>query len=132
VPVQLLDGRSHEALAACDIALVASGTATLEAALFKRPMVIAYHTHALNWWIVEHFVHTRWAGLPNILAGEALVPELLQQAATPEAIAAELARLLDDLPRQLAMRERFAGLHHQLRRDTARAATDAIAQILQA
>jgi lipid-A-disaccharide synthase len=130
--VQLLDGRSHEALAACDLALVASGTATLEAALFKRPMVIAYHTHALNWWIVEHFVHTRWAGLPNILCGEAVVPELLQHAATPEAIAGELLRLLDDPARRQAMRGRFVHLHHQLRRDTARAATDAIAQVLEA
>jgi lipid-A-disaccharide synthase len=130
LPLTVLDGRSHEALAACDLALVASGTATLEAALFKRPMVIAYHTHALNWWIVEHFVHTRWAGLPNILCGEAVVPELLQDAATPEAIAAEIERLLDDPARAAAMRARFTALHLQLRRDTARAATDAIAQIL--
>lgn len=128
----LLEGRSHEALAACDVALVASGTATLETALFKRPMVIAYHTHPINWWIVEHFVHTRWAGLPNILAGEGVVPELLQHAATPEAIAAELGALLDDPTRQAAMRTRFDALHRELRRDTARAATDAIAQILQA
>jgi lipid-A-disaccharide synthase len=130
LPLTVLDGRSHEALAACDLALVASGTATLEAALFKRPMVIAYHTHALNWWIVEHYVHTRWAGLPNILCGEGVVPELLQDAATPEAIAAELERLLDDPARAAAMRERFTTLHLQLRRDTARAATDAIAQVL--
>ncbi len=93
-------------------------------------MVIAYHTHALNWWIVEHYVHTRWAGLPNILCGEGVVPELLQDAATPEAIAAELERLLDDPARAAAMRERFTTLHLQLRRDTARAATDAIAQVL--
>ncbi len=132
LPLLLLDGRSHEALAACDVALVASGTATLETALFKRPMVIAYHTHPINWWIVEHFVHTRWAGLPNILAGEGVVPELLQHAATPEAIAAELGALLDDPTRQAAMRTRFDALHRELRRDTARAATDAIAQILQA
>ncbi len=130
VPLQLLDGASHDALAACDLTLIASGTATLEAALFKRPMVIAYHTHALNWWIVEHYVHTRWAGLPNILCGEGVVPELLQDAATPEAIAAELERLLDDPARAAAMRERFTTLHLQLRRDTARAATDAIAQVL--
>lgn len=132
LPLTLVDGRAHAVLAACDLALVASGTATLEAALFKRPMVVAYHTHALNWWIVEHFVHTRWASLPNILAGQAVVPELLQHAATPEAIAAELGRLLDDPARQQAMRACFAGLHQQLRRDTARAATDAIAQLVAA
>jgi lipid-A-disaccharide synthase len=130
LPLQLLDGRSHDALAACDVALVASGTATLETALFGRPMVIAYHTHGFNWWIVQHFVHTRWAGLPNILAGDSVVPELLQDAATPEAIAGEVGRLLDDPPRQQAMRARFAELHRQLRRDTGRAATDAIAQVL--
>lgn len=131
-PVRLLDGRSHEALAACDLALVASGTATLEAALFKRPMVVTYHTHALNWWIVRHFVRTRWASLPNILAGEALVPELLQDEATPQAIAAEAARWLDDPARAQALRSRFTTMHLELRRDTARAATDAIAQLIAA
>ncbi|MGS0758739.1 lipid-A-disaccharide synthase, partial [Roseateles sp. GG27B] len=68
--LQLLDGRSHEALAACDVTLVASGTATLEAALFKRPMVIAYRMNALNWWRMKGKNYQPWVGLPNVLARE--------------------------------------------------------------
>jgi lipid-A-disaccharide synthase len=130
IALQLLDGRSHQALAACDVALVASGTATLEAALFKRPMVIAYHLDALNWQIIKHLSYLPWAGLPNILCNESLVPELLQHDATPAAMARELGGLLDDPARLLALHARFTDLHLQLRRDTARTATDAIAQVL--
>ena len=126
----LVDGRSHEALAACDVTLIASGTATLEAALFKRPMVIAYHMSALSWHIMKRMRYQPWVGLPNILCGEFVVPELLQHDATPPALAREVARLLDDPTRLLALHARFTDLHHQLRRDTARTATDAIAHLL--
>ena len=87
LPLELLDGRSHEALAACDVTLIASGTATLEAALFKRPMVIAYRMHPLSWQLMKCMQLQPWVGLPNILCGEFVVPELLQDAATPEALA---------------------------------------------
>ena len=129
--VLLLEGRSHEALAACDATLIASGTATLEAALFKRPMVIAYRMHPLSWRIMKRMRYQPWVGLPNILCGEFVVPELLQEAATPEALAAEVLAWLDAPQRAEALRRRFDDLHHVLRRDTARRATDAIAKIIQ-
>jgi lipid-A-disaccharide synthase len=128
----LLDGRSHEALAVCDVTLVASGTATLEAALFKRPMVIAYRMHALNWWRMKGRNYLPWVGLPNVLAREFLVPELIQEACTPENLAREGLAWLDDSPRYARAQARFAEQHILLRRDTARVATDAIAQALDA
>ena len=130
LPLLLVDGRSHEALAACDVTLIASGTASLEAMLFKRPMVIAYHMNELSWQIMNRMRYQPWVGLPNILCRDFVVPELLQRAASPEALAREVGRWLDDPPRMLALHARFADLHLQLRRDTARAATDAIATLL--
>ena len=133
--VQLLTGQSHLALAACDVTLIASGTATLEAALFKRPMVIAYHMGSFSWWMMRRKRLQPWVGLPNILAGDFVVPELLQDAATPEALAAEVLRWLDDLaqgaPRVQTLQRSFTDMHHTLQRDTAQLATDAIAQVLE-
>ena len=80
----VVNGQSHAALAACDVTLIASGTATLEAALFKRPMVIAYHQNWLSWQIMRRKRLQPWVGLPNILCAEFVVPELLQDAATPQ------------------------------------------------
>jgi len=125
-----LDGRSHEALAACDITLVASGTATLEAALFKRPMVIAYRMHWLNWLRIRGRRYQPWVGLPNVLARVFLVPELLQDDCTPEALAAAALSWLDNPARCEAARARFMEQHQLLRCNTARIATDAIAKIL--
>jgi lipid-A-disaccharide synthase len=129
--ITLLDGQSHEALAACDLTLVASGTAALEAALFKRPMVITYHLAWLNWQRMKRMRYQPWVGLPNILCGEFVVPELIQDAATPEALAREGLAWLDDPRRVAALEQRFIDLHHQLRQNTAQKATDAIAKLLQ-
>ncbi|MEX8497689.1 MAG: lipid-A-disaccharide synthase [Leptothrix ochracea] len=131
VSIDVLDGRSHEALAACDLTLIASGTATLEAALFKRPMVIAYHMHFLSWQLMKRMRLQPWVGLPNILLRDFAVPELIQDAATPEALAREALRWLDDPAACARVSARFDDLHRLLRQDTARRATDAIAQILQ-
>lgn len=131
-PVALAHGQSHAVLAACDVALIASGTATLEAALFKRPMVIGYAMHALSWQIMKRMRYQPWVGLPNILCREFVVPELLQRDCRAEPLAAAVARWLDDAAGCAALAERFAQLHHGLRRDTARSASDAIAQVLQA
>ncbi len=130
LPLQLLDGRSHEALAACDVALVASGTATLEAALFKRPMVIAYRMNPLSWQLMKRMRLQPWVGLPNILCREFVVPERLQGDASPERLATEVLGWLDAPGRAAALGSRFADLHHELRRDTARTATDAIEKLL--
>jgi lipid-A-disaccharide synthase len=132
VPIELLDGRSHEALAACDVTLIASGTATLEAALYKRPMVITYRMHWLNWQYMKRRAYQRWFGLPNILSRKFIVPELLQDAATPHALATEALAWLDDAARRDTLSTRLNELHLTLRQDTARKAGDAIAQILQA
>jgi len=130
VTVELLDGRSHEALAACDVTLVASGTATLEAALFKRPMVITYSMHALSWQMMKRMKYQPWVGLPNILLREFVVPELIQGDATPERLAHAALAWLDDAPRCAALQQRFQALHLELKRDTPRAASDAIEKIL--
>jgi lipid-A-disaccharide synthase len=126
----LLDGRSHEALAACDVTLVASGTATLEAALFKRPMVIAYRMHALSWQMMKRMNYQPWVGLPNILLRDFVVPELLQGDATPAKLADAALAWLDDPARCADVARRFDTLHRDLRRNTAQAATDAIEKIL--
>jgi lipid-A-disaccharide synthase len=132
--VQVLTGQSHQALAACDVTLIASGTATLEAALFKRPMVIAYHMSAFSWWMMRRKRLQPWVGLPNILAGDFVVPELLQDAATPEALAAEVLRWLEDArqggARAQALHTSFTNMHHALQRDTSQLATDAIEKVL--
>ena len=133
--VLVLDGQSHTALAACDVTLIASGTATLEAALFKRPMVIAYNMHWLSWRIMQPKQLQPWIGLPNILCGEFVVPELLQDAATPRALADSVLQWLDaktSAPATItALESRFTELHHELQRDTAQLATDAIQKILE-
>ncbi len=133
--LHILDGQSHVALAACDVTLIASGTATLEAALFKRPMVIAYNMNWLSWQIMQRKQLQPWVGLPNILCGEFAVPELLQNAATPKALAAEVLRWLDARTASpaaiTALETRFTQLHHDLQRDTAQLATDAIQKILE-
>jgi lipid-A-disaccharide synthase len=128
--VQLVDGRSHEVMAASDVVMVASGTATLEAALFKRPMVIGYRIAWLSWQLMRHMRYQPWVGLPNVLSGEFIVPELLQDALTPEALAAEVLRWLDRPAEGERVAQRFTELHLSLRRDTARAATEAIAKVI--
>ena len=132
VPIELLDGRSHEALAACDVTLVASGTATLEAALFKRPMVIAYSMHPLSWQMMKRMKYQPWVGLPNILLNDFAVPEFLQGDATAPKLAQAALAWLDDPARCAVLAVRFEALHRQLRRNTAQAATDAIEKVLAA
>lgn len=132
--VQLVMGQSHAVLAACDVTLIASGTATLEAALFKRPMVIAYRMSALSWLIMRRKRLQPWVGLPNILCRDFVVPELLQEAATPAALAHEVLQWLDAKGHQpekiRALEQRFSALHAELQRDTPQLAAHAIAQLL--
>ena len=128
--LQLIDGQSHAVLAACDLTLVASGTATLEAALFKRPMVIAYNMHPVSWWLMRGKKLQPWVGLPNILAGEFVVPELLQDQATPQALADALHDWLEQPQKAAQLQQRFEAMHHSLTRDTARSCADAIEKIL--
>ena len=132
--LQVVAGQSHTALAACDVTLIASGTATLEAALFKRPMVIGYRMHALSWRLMRRKQLQPWVGLPNILCGEFVVPELIQDAATPPALAAAVLQWFDarhsDPQRITALEQRFTALHHSLLRNTTQLAADAIRQVV--
>ncbi|MDH4478544.1 MAG: lipid-A-disaccharide synthase [Rhodoferax sp.] len=134
--IQIVAGQSHTVLAACDATLIASGTATLEAALFKRPMVIAYRMGAWSWRIMRRKKLQPWVGLPNILCQEFVVPELLQDAATADALAAEVMKWLDAKHQHPEIIEgleaRFLALHESLRRDTATLATQAIEGVLNA
>ena len=133
--VQIVAGQSHAVLAACDVTLIASGTATLEAALFKRPMVIAYNMNWLSWQIMQRKQLQPWVGLPNILCGDFVVPELLQDQATPEALAHALREWIDaksSAPEKIrAVEQRFTQLHAELQRDTSQLTTDAIQKILE-
>ena len=132
VPIELTDGDSHGALAACDVTIIASGTATLEAALFRRPMVIGYKVHPVSYQLMKRMALQPWIGLPNILCREFVVPERVQQACTPQGLAEDAMTWLDQPARVAQLQVRFEDLHHQLRQDTARRATDAIAQVLAA
>lgn len=125
-------GQSHTVLAACDVTLIASGTATLEAALFKRPMVIAYNMNWLSWQIMRRKQLQPWVGLPNILCNDFVVPEYLQDAATPPALAQAVLAWLEAPERIAALQQRFTALHHSLRQNTAERATHAIEKVLEA
>ena len=133
--LRIIEGQSHTVLAACDVTLIASGTATLEAALFKRPMVIAYRMSWLSWQIMRRKKLQPWVGLPNILCQEFVVTELLQDAATPQALAQAVLQWLlakDAAPEKIAaLQHKFTALHIELQRDTPRLAADAIQQVLQ-
>lgn len=129
LPVTLVSGQSREVMAASDAILLASGTATLEAALVKRPMVVAYRMAALSWWLVLRLATTPFAALPNVLSGRALVPELLQDAATAEAMAAETQPLLDGAEAAREQVSAFDEIHGELRRDYAHRAAEALLEL---
>jgi len=128
--VQIISGQSHAALAACNVALIASGTATLEAALFKRPMVIAYNMNWLTYRMMKPKQLQPWVGLPNILCRQFVVPELLQHEATPDRLASATLAWLDAPERVIALEQTFSRLHTELQRETSKLAADAIAKIL--
>ena len=130
LPLTLIDGRSRELMAAADTLLLASGTATLEAALCKRPMVVAYRMAPLSWSIISRLVKTPFAALPNILAGRLLVPELLQSEATVENILAELEPLLENDAAVEQQQHGFDAIHESLRRDSAERSAAALARLV--
>ncbi len=130
LPLTLLFGHSHEALAAADIALVASGTATLETALFKTPMVIAYKQSPFTWALMRRMLYLPYIGLPNILAGEHLVPEFVQDKATPGNLANALLDLLHDAVAQRRQLEKFREIHATLRQNTAQKAAAAVLAVM--
>jgi len=124
--LHILDGRSHTALAASDVVLVASGTATLEAALFKKPMVITYRVPALTAYLMRKKALQPWIGLPNILVRDFVVPERVQEAATPENLANDALAWLDDAARCAAVIESFRAMHVSLRQDASARIAEAL------
>jgi lipid-A-disaccharide synthase len=130
LPMTLLFGHARDALAACDVALAASGTVTLEAALSHRPMVIAYRVAPLSFAIAKRLVRVPHIGLPNILCGEAVAPEFLQDEVTPDNLAQAVANLLADEPVRRRIEHRFERLHSELRCDAAERAADALMPLL--
>lgn len=128
--LKLLEGQSHTVMASADVAMVTSGTATLETALFKCPMVISYAMPWLTWYITQKKRLQPWVGLPNILCRDFVVPELLQHQATPQAIASSVTEWLSHPERVLQLKQAFANLHESLRADTASIARHAIEKIL--
>jgi lipid-A-disaccharide synthase len=131
LPLTVLFGHARDAIAACDVALVASGTATLEAALARKPMVITYKMAGLTYRIMSRMGHLPWIGLPNIIAGEFLVPEILQHDATPENLAQATLNSLNDPAVGRRLPERLDQIRRLLRRDTAARATEAVLPWLQ-
>ena len=128
--LKMLIGHSLEAMAAADVVLVASGTASLEAALLKRPMVITYRMNRLSWWLLKRRAYLPHVGMPNILAGERIVPELLQDDATPEKLAAALLELINDKTGREKLDSRFEAIRSALRQNTQEKAAAAIMPLL--
>ena len=124
--MKILFGHAHDAMEASDIVIVASGTATLEAALLKKPMVITYKMPAISWQILKRMQYQPYVGLPNILAGKFLVPELLQDAATPQALADAALRLLDDADYLQEIKQAYMKIHLSLKQNSAEKAAKAI------
>ncbi len=126
LPITLLFGHAQEAMIVADGVLVASGTATLEAALLKRPMVITYRMPALSWWLMKRKGYQPYYGLPNILCGRFVVPELMQDDAAPENLAQALLNLVNDGHTVAELEQTFTELHMKLRQNTAQKAAAAI------
>ncbi len=129
-PIQLINGHSHEVMAAADVLLLASGTVALEALLLKKPMVVAYRLAPLTFKILSWLVKTPWISLPNLLAQKLLVPELLQEQATPETLSAAVMNYFDNPEQAIALSETFAQMHIELKRDASARAAEAIARLI--
>lgn len=126
LPIELLFGHAHDAMEAADVVIVASGTATLEAALLKKPMVITYRMPKLSWQLLKRMRLQPYVGLPNVLAGKFVVPELLQDDATPEKLAEAALKLVSDKDNLLEIQKEFTKIHHSLRQNTAEKAAAAV------
>lgn len=130
LPCSVLIGGSQVVMAAADCVVMASGTTTLEAMLLKKPMVVVYKKDALSYWLIAKMLTTEYISLPNLLAGKKVVPELLQKAATPEAITAATQQWLSNPSAVNQLQQCFTTLHQQLRLDASKKAADVVEQLL--
>ncbi|WP_407651311.1 lipid-A-disaccharide synthase [Denitrificimonas halotolerans] len=128
LPIEILAGQSQTALQACNVVLIASGTATLEAMLFKKPMIVAYKLAPTSHWLLKKMVKSPYVSLPNLLAAEMLVPEFIQDAATPEALAEAVLEQLEDGSKQI---QRFAELHESIRCNASERAAQSVLQLVE-
>jgi len=124
--IRLIEGQSRQVLEACDQALVTSGTATLECALMKKPLVLAIKVHPISYWMMKRLATTQWIGLPNILANESLVSELIQDQATPHKIAIQMGRLIMDTQLRAKQISAFEIQYKALRQNASELAADAV------
>ncbi|UTF60510.1 lipid-A-disaccharide synthase [Gilvimarinus sp. DA14] len=131
LPIRLVNGRSHDVMAAADIVVLASGTTALEAMLLKKPMVVCYKMAALSFHIIKAMATVDFVSLPNLLAGRELVPELLQKDATSAAVTERVLSYLDDPEGVAQLQQEFLQLHQQLRQNASRAAASAIAELIE-
>jgi len=129
LPVRIVNGQTQEVMAAADVVLLASGTATLEALLLKRPMVVAYRVSAVTAWIARRFLRINRFALPNLLAGDSLVPEFIQEQIDPRSMAEKLLFYLNDNNERQRLRQQFESIHRQLRCDANAKAADAVLQL---
>jgi len=126
LPINIMFGHAHRAMEAANAVIVASGTATLEAALIKRPMIITYRMPNLSWQILKRMKYLPYVGLPNVLAGRFIVPELLQHDAVPEKLAATLLQMLKDKNQIADIQTEFRRMHELLRQNTEEKAAQAV------
>ena len=130
LPITVVQGHAHAAMTAADAVMVASGTATLEAMLLKCPLVMAYRLSPVTYWLAKRLVKVPYYSLPNLLAGRALVPELIQEAATPAAVAAAILKYLDDAPLRAQLAASFTDIHRNLRQHADERAAEAVADLV--
>ncbi|PCI61212.1 MAG: lipid-A-disaccharide synthase [Methylophilaceae bacterium] len=128
--MQLLFGHAHEAMESADFVIVASGTATLEAALLKRPMIITYRMPKISWWLLKPMHYLPYVGLPNVLANRFVVPELLQHDATPEKLTEKMNEMLKDKKNLKEIREVFTEIHRTLKQDSAKKSAEVVLSYL--
>jgi len=128
--MKLLFSHAHDAMEAADFVIVASGTATLEAALLKQPMIITYRMSTLSWWLLKPMHYLPYVGLPNVLAGKFIVPELLQKSATPEKLNETMTAMLKDTVALKAIKQEFTDIHRSLKQNSAKKAADVILSYL--
>ncbi len=131
MPIRVLDGQSKLAMQAADVVLMASGTTTLECLLLKKPMVVSYKVAPLSWAIISRLLKSKFVSLPNLLAGKKLVPEILQEQATPENLGKALMHYLGNTDAATNLKREFVDIHEQLRCNASEQAAEAVAQLMQ-
>ncbi len=131
LPITVIDGQSREAMAAADVVLLASGTATLEGMLLKKPMVVAYRLKPFSYWLAMQLLKVDNYSLPNLLLGKRLIPEIIQDEVTPERLSQAVLAYLDD-PRKVAdLQQQFTEVHHALRQNASKKAADAVLSVVE-